>query len=138
MQPSRCMGHMLQVGERSGSRGENALQAFACGLASGVIAKLGTHPLDVAKKRFQVAGLQRSVAYGERVAADSVVSLSKCLHVIYAREGIAGFYKGALPSILKAAPSAAVTFAAYDFVMGLLVAGTQREHMPLTSRPKAH
>ena len=27
---------------------------FLCGLAAGAVAKLGTHPLDVAKKRFQV------------------------------------------------------------------------------------
>lgn len=42
-----------------------SLQAFACGLAAGMLAKLGTHPLDVAKKRFQVAGLQRSARYGQ-------------------------------------------------------------------------
>ena len=29
------------------------------------MAKLGTHPLDVAKKRLQVAGLQRSTRYGQ-------------------------------------------------------------------------
>ena len=29
-------------------------ERFFCGLAAGMIAKLGTHPLDVAKKRFQV------------------------------------------------------------------------------------
>ena len=28
---------------------------FLCGLAAGTLAKLGTHPLDLAKKRFQVA-----------------------------------------------------------------------------------
>ena len=33
-----------------------SLQSFVCGLAAGMIAKLGTHPLDVAKKRFQVGG----------------------------------------------------------------------------------
>lgn len=38
------------------------IQNFTCGLAAGLVAKLTTHPLDVAKKRFQVAGLQRSLA----------------------------------------------------------------------------
>ncbi len=33
------------------------MQAFVCGLAAGMLAKLGTHPLDVAKKRFQVGAL---------------------------------------------------------------------------------
>lgn len=30
------------------------LQKFLCGLGAGTLAKLGTHPLDVCKKRFQV------------------------------------------------------------------------------------
>jgi solute carrier family 25 thiamine pyrophosphate transporter 19 len=83
---------------------------------------MGTHPLDVAKKRFQVAGLQRSARYGERVAEASVRSLGGCLREILAREGLGGFYKGALPSIAKAAPAAAVTFACYDFFMRMLLA----------------
>ncbi len=37
------------------------LSSFVCGLAAGLCAKLATHPLDVAKKRYQVAGLQRSL-----------------------------------------------------------------------------
>jgi hypothetical protein len=32
------------------------LQAFACGLLAGLVAKLVSHPLDVAKKRYQVGG----------------------------------------------------------------------------------
>jgi len=35
----------------------SSMQAFVCGLAAGMLAKLGTHPLDVAKKRFQVGAL---------------------------------------------------------------------------------
>lgn len=43
---------------------------FTCGLAAGVLAKFLTHPMDVAKKRFQVAGLQRSLDYGARISAN--------------------------------------------------------------------
>jgi hypothetical protein len=39
------------------------LANFVCGLAAGLVAKLVTHPLDVAKKRYQVAGLQRSLRW---------------------------------------------------------------------------
>lgn len=36
------------------------LQAFTCGLLAGLVAKLTSHPLDVAKKRYQVGcGLSR-------------------------------------------------------------------------------
>ena len=56
--------------------------------------------------------------YGARITPDAVKSLRLCLQQIWHREGIRGFYKGSLPSIIKAAPSAAVTFATYEFVIG--------------------
>ena len=37
-----------------GRNPEDKLGHFCCGLAAGALAKMGTHPLDVAKKRFQV------------------------------------------------------------------------------------
>ena len=40
----------------------SSMQAFVCGLAAGMLAKLGTHPLDVAKKRFQVGQVVGSLA----------------------------------------------------------------------------
>lgn len=75
---------------------------------------------DVAKKRFQVAGLPRSTRYGQRVSEEVTKSLAHCIHEIYAKEGLRGLYKGALPSIIKAAPAAAVTFATYEFMLRAL------------------
>lgn len=100
------------------SDGHSSFERFMCGLCAGTLAKLTTHPLDVAKKRFQVAGLPRDARYGARISQDAVKSLRLCLQQIWQHEGIAGFYKGSLPSIIKAAPSAAVTFATYEFVIG--------------------
>lgn len=102
----------------------DAATRFICGLAAGTAAKLATHPLDVAKKRYQVAGLARSSAYGARVpAAAAAKPLFATLSAVAAKEGIAGLYKGALPSILKAAPHAAVTLAAYEFFAGWIASG---------------
>ena len=102
----------------------DAATRFLCGLAAGTAAKLATHPLDVAKKRYQVAGLARSSAYGARVpAAAAAKPLLATLSAVAAREGVAGLYKGALPSILKAAPQAAVTLAAYEFFAGWIASG---------------
>ena len=53
---------------------------------------------------------------------DTDATLPQVLRVIYAREGVRGLYKGAAPSVLKAAPSAAVTFAAYDVLLRALTA----------------
>lgn len=111
----------LKVANRI-DHGDNnrTLKNFFSGLAAGTLAKLGTHPLDVVKKRFQVAGLERSVSYGKRIPLSSSRSLVSCLHEIARHEGIGGFYKGALPSVLKAAPAAAITLACYDMVYNLL------------------
>ena len=53
----------------------------------------------------------------QRVSPEAVHTLRQVLHDIAVREGPAGLFKGAMPSILKAAPSAAVTFAVYDMCM---------------------
>jgi len=98
-----------------------ALQPFVCGLLAGTLAKLGTHPLDVVKKRYQIAGLQRSVKYGQRVSLNVASSLLTCVREIAVKEGFAGFYKGTIPSLLKAAPSAAVTLACYDIIFKALI-----------------
>jgi solute carrier family 25 thiamine pyrophosphate transporter 19 len=98
------------------------VQTFTCGLAAGLIAKLGSHPLDVAKKRYQVAGLPRSLRYGARVQQQlSVMPLMTCLANIYHKEGVAGLWKGSVPSIVKAAPAAAITFTAYEAIIAMLL-----------------
>ena len=61
----------------------------------------------------------------QRVTADAVHSLRQVLGDIVAKEGVAGLFKGAMPSIIKAAPSAAVTFAAYEFILNWLMAQHQ-------------
>lgn len=53
----------------------------------------------------------------QRVNPEAVHTLRQVLHDIAVKEGAAGLFKGAMPSILKAAPSAAVTFAVYDMCM---------------------
>jgi solute carrier family 25 thiamine pyrophosphate transporter 19 len=110
---------------------DRKFQSFTCGLAAGLIAKLGSHPLDVAKKRYQVAGLPRSLRYGARVESRlAVTPLLSCLGEIKAKEGLAGLWKGSVPSIVKAAPAAAITFTAYEALIGFMLAWSQRETQP--------
>jgi hypothetical protein len=60
-----------------------------------------THPLDVVKKRYQVAGLRRPLAYGARVSPEVTATLLTCVRGIWMREGAAGFFKGLTPSLVK-------------------------------------
>ena len=59
-------------------KAEQRWERFFCGLAAGMMAKLGTHPLDVAKKRFQVShsattsqGLSECEAWSSQGKADT-------------------------------------------------------------------
>lgn len=45
---------LVQSAESLSNIPEASLARFFCGLMAGTLAKLATHPLDVAKKRFQV------------------------------------------------------------------------------------
>ena len=63
----------------------------------------------------------------QRVVPEAVRSLRQVMLDIVAKEGAAGLFKGALPSIFKAAPSAAVTFATYDFFLRCLTLSSQQQ-----------
>ncbi|GLT99139.1 hypothetical protein SLE2022_166030 [Rubroshorea leprosula] len=92
-------------------------QLFLCGFASSTLAKLVCHPLDVVKKRFQIAGLARDPKYGARVEHRAYNNLFDASKQILQSEGWAGLYKGIVPSTVKAAPAGAVTFVAYEVIL---------------------
>ncbi|CAI5989081.1 unnamed protein product [Closterium sp. NIES-64] len=98
----------------------SAWQQFMCGLAAGTLAKVACHPLDVVKKRFQVEGLRRHPRYGARIQPRAYRGMVDALRKIVATEGVEGLYKGVLPSVIKAAPSAAITFFVYELVAKFL------------------
>lgn len=86
----------------------------------------GRRSAECAPRGAQVAGLQRSPLYGARIPVETARSLPACLARIWAAEGIRGLYKGVTPSIIKAAPSAAVTLSAYEFFLNHLSAAAER------------
>lgn len=118
----------LSSSTTTASDARSVLVSFASGLIAGTASKLVVHPLDVVKKRFQVAGLARSLDYGERISATRYgSSMLTCLHTILKEEGIAGLYKGTAPALLKAAPAAAITFAAYEVAIKIVMGAGGRD-----------
>lgn len=109
-----------------GAEALGATDRFAAGLLAGSAAKLAFHPLDVAKKRLQIAGLARSPAYGARVPRGAYRGILGALGRLVRQEGVAGLYKGLLPNLLKAAPASGITFAVYEGTLAL-AAHLQRE-----------
>jgi solute carrier family 25 thiamine pyrophosphate transporter 19 len=64
----------------------------------------------------QVRGLERHPSYGKTVDETLYRGiLSTAKHIIQT-EGIRGMYKGIWPSVIKAAPNAAIIFAVYERV----------------------
>lgn len=92
----------------AGWRGAVDTESLVAGAVAGVVGKAATYPLDTVKKRLQVGGMQRSQAYGVTAnysgAVDALVRMAR-------EEGVlAGWYKGTVPSLWKAALGAALTF----------------------------
>lgn len=76
----------LKEGEPSASATLTVRDKFVCGLLAGSLAKSAIHPLDVVKKRFQVAGLRRSSTYGACVHHLSRLPLSPSVPITTSSE----------------------------------------------------
>ncbi|GEQ70230.1 hypothetical protein JCM33374_g3906 [Metschnikowia sp. JCM 33374] len=77
---------------------------------SGYTLWLSIYPVDVIKSKLQTDSLHKPVYRG---SLDVFKDLS-------ARAGIKGFYKGFVPTILRAAPANGATFAVFELTMRLL------------------
>ncbi|KAM7208063.1 Mitochondrial carrier domain containing protein [Naviculisporaceae sp. PSN 640] len=83
------------------------------GMIASVIAKTGTFPLDLVRKRIQVQGPTREL-YVHRNIPVYEGSTLRVLRTILQREGFRGLYRGLTVSLVKAAPASAVTMWTYE------------------------
>lgn len=92
------------------------------GAVSKIVASTTTYPLQVIKARMQ----QRSEfvelsSDGEvRVVKRDYNGVLRTIEKVWRKEGIGGFFKGAIPNALRVAPSAALTFVVYELTVDLL------------------
>jgi len=84
---------------------------IAGGIA-GLVAKLSVLPLDVVKKRLQVHGLNL-YRDGRRLPA-RCPGLIHTVKSIHSSEGVSAFFKGSIPSVLKATLQSALVFTLYE------------------------
>uniref|UniRef100_A0A6B2LAU1 ADP,ATP carrier protein n=1 Tax=Arcella intermedia TaxID=1963864 RepID=A0A6B2LAU1_9EUKA len=93
------------------------LAPFIAGFVAGCFSKLMVLPFDVVKKRLQIHGLNM---YRENQKNTQNLRLMRCpsffgtIHDIYKFEGPSSFFKGAVPSILKASIQTAVVFTLFE------------------------
>eukprot|EP01147_Barroeca_monosierra_P002784 gene2784-8142_t len=91
------------------------------GAVAGVVSKTIVHPIDIIKKRFQVVGFERERTHFGFGQTAAYTSTWNALKTILQKEGIRGCFKGLLPSLIKSAPSSAITLAVYDSLRLLLM-----------------
>lgn len=81
--------------------------AFYGGLA-GEALWLGSYPFDVVKSKMQSDGFGKDMKYK---------SMKDCFAQTYRGEGLRGFWKGIAPTLLRAMPVSAGTFAVVELTM---------------------
>lgn len=100
---------------------DNKLPVFETlftGALAGVASKAVLYPLDFIKKRLQLQGfLDSRKSFGRN---HTCVSITNCIKLTYADEGLLGFYKGMYPTLIKSGLTTALYFSFYEAVNNLL------------------
>lgn len=101
---------------------QDSIGYLSMGAISKIIASTSTYPIQVIKSRLQ----QRSQTAEINLSGDVQIvkrhytGVVDCIRQIFRKEGVYGFFKGAIPNALRVAPSAAITFVVYESVMDML------------------
>lgn len=105
------------------------------GVVASVVAKTGTFPLDLVRKRIQVQGPTREkyVHRGSIPRYDESLNSWGIMKQIVRREGVRGLYRGLTVSLVKAAPASAVTMWTYEralrFYTGLSSGADEKDNL---------
>src|SRR5436853_6111391 len=83
------------------------------GAMSGIISKTGVFPLDLIRKRMQLQTPKQNKFFIDNIPLYTN-SITANIITIIKNEGLRGLYRGLTPAIIKAAPTSAVTFFAYN------------------------
>jgi solute carrier family 25 thiamine pyrophosphate transporter 19 len=92
--------------------------AALAGTMASVMAKTGTFPLDLVRKRIQVQGPTRG-RYVHKNIPEYYGGTVGAVRMILRAEGFRGLYRGLTVSLLKAAPASAVTMWTYERALKL-------------------
>lgn len=80
-----------------------------CGVASSSFALTVTYPIGLVRTRLQAGGVDPSIPFFS--------SPMEVVRDVYEKGGIRAFYRGYLPTIFKVAPSAAISYSVYDYII---------------------
>jgi len=111
----------MEGSSREAGRSGPAWHFTSAGI-SGIIACATTQPLDVIKTRLQTQEVLRDMANdSERNSGVRYSGLMTTLSSVLRDEGIRGLYRGMVPRMVFAAPSAAMCWGTYEVVKNTLL-----------------
>lgn len=96
------------------------------GSVSGFLSKIVTYPLDTAKKRMQMDGIEKNLV--DLRIEKRYSGMLDCLSKMAKQEGLLSWFKGLLPTLWKSTITAAVTFSTFEYSTATL---TQSEESSL-------
>lgn len=94
-----------------GSSIEEFIISFVAGAAGGLVAATVTHPFDVVKTRRQI--IEHATDAPEHLRQQETSSIA-IMRRIYQQEGIAGYFVGIAPRLVKIAPACAIMLSSYE------------------------
>lgn len=83
------------------------LSCLWCGAVAGFWASVLTHPLDLVRRRQQMA------APGSSCARQSTAAI---VREIVGKQGFGGLYRGVVPELVKVVPAVGINFWIYEYV----------------------
>lgn len=89
------------------------------GFCAGIVSKGAVFPLDLIRKRLQVQGPKRAQFLGGQIPIYPRNSIA-CALDIARKEGLPGFYRGFFVSLLKSAPTSAITMWTFENSLWLM------------------
>ncbi|KAK3930655.1 Mitochondrial thiamine pyrophosphate carrier, partial [Frankliniella fusca] len=93
--------------------------SLAMGAIAGAISKTAVYPLDLAKKRLQIAGFENGrKGFGQAFTTSGLIH---CIQKIVKTEGYFALYKGLWPSTIKAGVVSALYFTFYESTCAFLL-----------------
>lgn len=80
-----------------------------------MIAEALVYPLEMTRRQLQVESIAMGRLIGDSAMRRTVVTMQQ----IVAKNGVAGLYRGILPSLMQVIPSAALSYMTYNYLKAL-------------------
>lgn len=97
---------------------------LACGAAAGTVGQTVAYPLDVIRRRMQMAGWKDAASIvtgeGRNKAPIEYKGMVDAFRKTVRNEGFGALYKGLVPNSVKVVPSIAIAFVTYEVVKDVL------------------